>query len=67
MYTAETFEKATLAGRGAGLMPWLFATRRTSGIGWTARMLAGKTLPGGATIEIAVLLAEKFFVARGHV
>jgi hypothetical protein len=30
-------------------------------------MLAGKTLRGGATIEIALLLARKFFVARGKV
>jgi hypothetical protein len=45
----------------------LFATGRICGIGWMVRTLAGKTLPGSTTIEIATLLAGKFFVARGYV
>jgi hypothetical protein len=67
VYTAATFEKATLVCGGEGLVPLLFATGRTCGIGRVARTLAAKILPGGATIEIALLLAGKFFVARGQV
>jgi hypothetical protein len=36
-------------------------------IGPPAAWLAGKTLPGGATTEIALLLARKSFVARAEV
>jgi hypothetical protein len=46
-------------------LPLLFATDRIGGIGRVARTLAAKILPDGATIEITLLLAEKFFVARG--
>jgi hypothetical protein len=41
--------------------------RRIPGIGRKAPMLAGKILRWGATIEIALLLGAKVFVARAGV
>ena len=67
MYTAATLEKVTVVGGGEDLLPLLFATRYRCGIGPTTRTLAAKILPDGATSEIALLLAGKFFVARGQV
>jgi hypothetical protein len=46
---------------------YIVATRCTAGIGPQTQTLAGKTLLGGATIEITLLLAGKFFAARGAV
>jgi hypothetical protein len=48
-------------------VPLLFATGRIRGIGRAARALAAKILRDGATTEIGVLLAGKFFVARDKV
>jgi hypothetical protein len=68
--------------RGAGILPsnrgqdaWTrkgahaLATtiRRIPGIGRKAPTLGGKTIRWGATIEIALLLGAKFFVARAEV
>jgi hypothetical protein len=48
-------------------LPVPFATGRIRAIGRAARALAAKILQEGATTEIGVLLARKFFVARGKV
>jgi hypothetical protein len=67
VYTAATFEKATLVCGGEDPLPLLFATGRIGGIGRVTRTLAAKILPDGTTIEIGLLLAGKFFVARANV